>query len=72
MKSHEIEVKNKAGKKMIVSVEHYQANAGDLTPTMDKKDVDAYCEKHNKAKAEQKAKMLEDAEKASAKESKGR
>lgn len=64
MQSHEIEVKNKNGKTLTVSVEHYESNVGELTPTMDKKEVDAYCKKHHATKsAAVKAMQEEDKEK---------
>ncbi len=50
MKEHEIEVKNGKGKKFIVSIEHYENNAGELTATMDEKEATAYCKAHHKAK----------------------
>lgn len=63
MKSHEIEVKNSKGHQSIVSVEHYLANKTALTPTMDAKDVDAYCKKHTDAKAKAKKELADKAAK---------
>jgi len=57
MEKHEIEVKNKAGKKLTVAVEVYEANSENLTPTMDKKEVDAYCKAHHEAKDKAREKL---------------
>ena len=51
MESHEIEVKNGKGKKLIVSIEMFEANAGELKPTMDDKEAKAHCEAYHKAKS---------------------
>jgi hypothetical protein len=49
-KSHELEVKNKMGKSLFVSVEYYEENKNDLTPVMEAKDVKTHCTDHHKTK----------------------
>ena len=68
MKAHEIEVKNKNGKTLTVSVEYYEANSAELKPTMDAKEIKAYCEAHHKARSEAVEKMQAEAKKKMEKE----
>ena len=65
MQSHEMSVKNKLGKTLTVSVEHYEANTSDLTPVDDNgedmaaKDIKARTASHYKTKESAVAEMQE-------------
>lgn len=59
MQTHELEVTNNKNKKLIVSVETYEANSSILTPTMGKKEAEAFCKTHHTIKDKERAKLAE-------------
>lgn len=58
MKEHELEVENKEGQELTVSIEHYKANKGELTPLGDEKEIKAHIDKHEKAKVKMEKEQL--------------